>query len=104
MPASGGPPTNRRTRFATSADLARVAGRVAVAPGASAAKFHSPHTHVIELQPSHALAQVGFLVLAKQRWKRIGGLSARLMMRASDPFDEPTFRLGLPQLLRKELA
>ena len=60
--------------------------------------------HFIELQPSHTLEQVPSLVLAKQRWKRIGGLSARLMMRASDPFDEPTFRLGLPQLLRKELA
>ena len=68
----GGPPTGGRPRFATSADLARVAGRVSVAPGASVAVFRSLHTHFIELQPSHTLEQDPFLVLAKQRWNVSG--------------------------------
>jgi hypothetical protein len=62
-----GPPTGGRPRLATSADLARVAGRVAVAP-ALPSLFRCLHTHFIELQPAHTLEQVTFLVLAKQRW------------------------------------
>jgi hypothetical protein len=56
--------------------------------------FRSLHTHFIKLQPSHTLEHVPFLVLAKQQWNV--SEDCRLL--------EPTFRLGLPQLLRKELA
>jgi hypothetical protein len=88
----GGPPTGGRPRFATSADLARVAGRVAVAPGASVAVFRSLHTHFIELQPSHTLEQDPFLVLAKQRWNVSG--ACRPLDDAAHPTHSANLRSG----------
>jgi hypothetical protein len=98
-----GPPTDRRPRFATSADLARVAGRSLLllalpwqyfAACIRTSSNSSPRTRSSRSRPWSSLSSDG-------TYRRPVGSSR---CRASDPFDEPTFRLGQPQLLRKELA
>jgi hypothetical protein len=57
-----------------------------------AVEYLAVHTHFIELQPSHTLEQVPFLVLAKQRWNV--SEACRLLDDAAHPTHSTNLRSG----------